>query len=425
MLDLQVKRSKKLPVHITNMSYEKTMAIRDSPTPKSPEVEYFTVGDFRSLGVEGALNFTEGMSVEVVEKAPNGWWLGKIGGVEGWIPSSYLGKRLLEKQQANRAESSNASINIPKPSPRIPEKIPEGNATFFTLADYNDTFEGGISFKEGQTAQLIEQNPDGWSYVRIQGKEGWAPTSYLVSSTEKKSAAPPRPVAPVSAKPIAKQMPNIASSQSGKGVSYAQSQQRKPLPVPEKNTTKMAVSSLNSVPKKPDLPAKPQVKPRSKIWPPEVSVKSSITKPTRVPVKQNIFCKALESFSSENGEGLSFCIGDEFEFVEDSNNGWWLVKTKGGKEGWVPASYLERVNIKPVAPKRPAKPNPPKKAQHQDTKTVYVAMAEYADEGDQDCISFKKGDRMEVLEMDEGGWWLVTIGGKSGWAPSNFLKPLE
>lgn len=425
MLDLQVKRSKKLPVHITNMSYEKTMAIRDSPTSKFPEVEYFTVGDFRSLGVEGALNFTEGMSVEVVEKAPNGWWLGKIGGVEGWIPSSYLGKRLLEKQQANRAESSNASINIPKPSPRIPEKIPEGNATFFTLADYNDTFEGGISFKEGQPAQLIEQNPDGWSYVRIQGKEGWAPTSYLVSSTEKKSAAPPRPVAPVSAKPIAKQMPNIASSQSGKGVSYAQSQQRKPLPVPAKNTTKMAVSSLNSVPKKPDLPAKPQVKPRSKIWPPEVSVKSSITKPTRVPEKQNIFCKALESFSSENGEGLSFCTGDEFEFVEDSNNGWWLVKTKGGKEGWVPASYLERVNIKPVAPKRPAKPNPPKKAQHQDTKTVYVAMAEYADEGDQDCISFKKGDRMEVLEMDEGGWWLVTIGGKSGWAPSNFLKPLE
>ncbi|PFX21799.1 SH3 and PX domain-containing protein 2A-like isoform X2 [Stylophora pistillata] len=421
---------KKLPVHITNMSYEKTMAIGDSPSPKSPEVEYFTVNDFRSLGIEGALNFTEGVSVEVVEKAPNGWWLGKIGGVEGWIPSSYLGKRLLEKQRdltrrTNRAESSNTSIDIPTSSPCIREKNPEVSAIFVTLADYNDTFEGSISFKEGQTAQLIEQNPDGWSFVRIQGKEGWAPTSYLVSSTGKKSATLTRPVAPVSAKAVVKHIPNIVSSQSGKAVSHAQTQRSKPLPVPVKDATKSAGSSSNSVPNKPDIPAKPQAKTRSKILLQEVPVKPSITKPPIVSVEQKILCKAVESFSSENGEGLSFFKGDEFEFVEDSNNGWWLVKTKSGKEGWVPASYLEKVNKKPVAPSRPAKPNPPKKAQHRDTKTVYVAMAAYADEGDQDCISFKEGDRMEVLEMDEGGWWLVKIGGKSGWAPSNFLKPLE
>lgn len=74
-------------------------------------------------------------------------------------------------------------------------------------------------------------------------------------------------------------------------------------------------------------------------------------------VKQNIFCKVLEFFFFENGEGLLFCIGDEFEFVEDFNNGWWLVKIKGGKEGWVLVFYLERVNIKLVVFKRLVKLN--------------------------------------------------------------------
>lgn len=408
------------------------MAIRDSPTPKSPEVEYFTVGDFRSLGIQGALNFAEGVSVEVVEKAPNGWWLGKIGGIEGWVPSSYLGKRLLEKQrdlpkQTERVGSSNTSVKTSKVSSSASEKASEVHATFVTLADYDDTFEGSISFKEGEIAHLIETNLDGWSYVRIQDKEGWVPTSYLVSNTEKKSTAPPRPVAPMGVKPPVKQRPDVTSSQSGKAVSVndAQSQRSKPLPVPVKDAAKMPASLPNSVPKKPDRPAKPQVKPRSKISPPAVPAKPSITKRTSVPVKQKIICKALESFSSEDGEGLSFCKGDDFEFVEDSNSGWWLVKTKGGKEGWAPASYLEKVNTKPAAPERPARPNPPKGGQQQDTKAIYVAMAAYADEGDKECISFKEGDRMEVLEMDEGGWWLVKIRGRSGWAPSNFLKPLE
>lgn len=44
------------------------------------EVEYFIVGDFCLLGIEGVLNFGEGLLVEVFDKVFNGWWLGKIGG---------------------------------------------------------------------------------------------------------------------------------------------------------------------------------------------------------------------------------------------------------------------------------------------------------------------------------------------------------
>ncbi|KAJ2485755.1 class II myosin [Coemansia sp. RSA 2050] len=36
------------------------------------------------------LGLETGMVYEIMDKAPNGWWLGLRGGVEGWIPSNYL-----------------------------------------------------------------------------------------------------------------------------------------------------------------------------------------------------------------------------------------------------------------------------------------------------------------------------------------------
>ena len=411
------------------MSYERSINLNDS-LPKSPEVEYFTVGDFRSLGIEGALNFAEGVSVEVVEKSPNGWWLGKIGGVEGWIPSSYLGKRGKEKLSENDAslpeQRDSPKQNVSKglspgtSLPSVAEKTSEVPGALVTLADYEGDFEGSISFKEGQIAHLIEKPQDGWSFVKIQGKEGWAPSSYLASSSEKKPA-PPRPVAPVGVKPPSVGKPGIRSAQQEKPVSNAQSQRSKPLPVPVKPVK--PASTQDSVSKKPDRPAKPQVKPRTKISVPDVPQKLSRVQATSAPVKNKSLCRAVESFASDEAEGFSFCKGDEFEYLEDSGSGWWLVKTRDDKEGWAPASYLETVNTKPAVPTKPTRPNPPKERKQSNT-TMYVAVAAYADEGDEECISFMAGDRMEVLEMDKGGWWLVKIGDKSGWAPSNYLKAL-
>ena len=399
------------------MSYERSLNLHKT-LPKSPEVEYFTVGDFRSLGIEGALNFTGGESVEVVDKAPNGWWLGKIGGKEGWIPSSYLGKRGKVKTSENGVSPQNqrqrdrplqndskrctpSSTNNSEPLAPVSEKASDVPATFVALADYDGDFEGSISFKEGQMVHVIEEEQDGWSYVKIQGNEGWAPSSYLQASNSEKKTAPPRPAAPVGLQPG-----------------------RKPMPLPVKPVT--PASKQEPVSKKPDRPVKPQVKPRVKMTTPDVPQKPSRVETASASEKIRKLCKALETFSSGEGESLSFSKGDEFEYLEDSGSGWWLVKTRGGKQGWAPASYLEKINTKPKVPTKPtrlAKPAPPKE-NIQSSKAVYVAVAGYFDEGDEQCISFKEGDQMEVLEMDEGGWWLVKIGQKSGWAPSNFLKAL-
>jgi Rho guanine nucleotide exchange factor 7 len=36
---------------------------------------------------------------------------------------------------------------------------------------------------------------------------------------------------------------------------------------------------------------------------------------------------------------------------------------------------------------------------------------------------FGKGDIITLTQQIEGGWWEGTIGGKTGWFPSNYVKP--
>lgn len=437
-----VKRSiNKLPLHIVNMSYEETVALNSGT--KTPEVEYFTLGDFRSMAIDGALNFSEGVSVEVLDKAPNGWWLGKIGGQEGWIPSSYLGKRGKEspsqeipglgKQQKERRHQrdsakridSNGESHLTNSVSNILKLSSDGKSenhgkTFVTLADYESNIDGGLSCKKGEIAHIID-NQDGWSYVKIQGKEGWMPSSYLGNSSERKSTTT-RPVPKL--KPSIAGKSHVPSTPQEKHVSSVQETRSALVPA---KSVKPAIKQT-PVPKKPDRPGRPQIALRPKFPTPNVIHSPSIVQ-KNVMEKNKIICRAVESFDSANRDSLSFRKGDEFELLEDSGSGWWLVKGKDGLKGWAPASYLETVPIKPVVPAKPVKPVKPAKPDLQKgnkstEKAVFVALAEYVDEDDSDTISFKKGDQMEVLEMDEGGWWLVKIGDKAGWAPSNYLKAL-
>ncbi|XP_071947084.1 SH3 and PX domain-containing protein 2B-like [Antedon mediterranea] len=52
---------------------------------------YITVSKFEKEDVEG-IGFEEGVEVEVLEEHDSGWWLVRIGQIEGWAPSSFLQK---------------------------------------------------------------------------------------------------------------------------------------------------------------------------------------------------------------------------------------------------------------------------------------------------------------------------------------------
>lgn len=37
-------------------------------------------------------------------------------------------------------------------------------------------------------------------------------------------------------------------------------------------------------------------------------------------------------------------------------------------------------------------------------------------------LTLKKGDKITVTQIEDGGWWEGTLNGKTGWFPSNYVK---
>lgn len=478
------------------------------------------------MGVNRALDFQEGNTVKVIEKSPNGWWYGKIGEQEGWIPSSYIGKRgrSLERGLAGNMNSGMnkiaSSINSVRKSNCLE---PQKTEVFVAVADYKDDNENSVSFKEGDTANVLEKRDGGWWLVSMNGVEGWAPSSYL-EKKEPKTAAPLRPKPPAKmldadspgkdtsklSPPFRPKMPVISKTketevktnvvQPRTNFSHALKLSEKdthtdvsakpnaPLGLKTENSRvagnnpiadikkqleeKMRVNSSSSesvnsaagsninhssrFPAKPPKPkpVKPETHKKDMTIPNPVlrpvssvglsgteSISPSVPLKPKPPLKQTASRSsvviAIASYRHDGEGGFNFLEGDKFEFIEDSGTGWWLVR-KNNEEAWAPASYLEKTGtadrldtsshklpIKPVKPLKPVKPKPVQSVEPKKTiKPVYVAHSSYRDE-DGEALSFNKGDKMEVLEQDDGGWWLVRFNGKTGWVPSNFLKLVE
>jgi len=59
--------------------------------PKSRTGETLVVATFSySANKAEELTFNKGQLIEVIKKKTNGWWMGKLGTSEGWVPSNFL-----------------------------------------------------------------------------------------------------------------------------------------------------------------------------------------------------------------------------------------------------------------------------------------------------------------------------------------------
>ncbi len=54
---------------------------------------------------------------------------------------------------------------------------------------------------------------------------------------------------------------------------------------------------------------------------------------------------------------------------------------------------------------------------------MYRAM--FGFQGQAGEMSLEMNDVVDVIEKDINGWWLVRKGGVDGWAPSNYLEPVQ
>ncbi|XP_022096539.1 SH3 and PX domain-containing protein 2B-like isoform X4 [Acanthaster planci] len=185
------------------------------------------------------------------------------------------------------------------------------------------------------------------------------------------------------------------------------------------------------------------------------------------------------SYKAQQHDEISFETGAVLMVIQKSLDGWWMVRYQE-KVGWVPAAFLQvytgpvdvvvstptqRVgnvmNVSDIVKRQAAgasknspqlgrrdnsygqgieaKPTPPRRSTVRRTvrkgatrklkppvkKTVeYYTVADFSDSAG-DSISFHSGQKVEVIQETESGWWLVKIGDEEGWAPSSYLEARE
>lgn len=108
--------------------------------------------------------------------------------------------------------------------------------------------------------------------------------------------------------------------------------------------------------------------------------------------------------SPDDSPELSFKKGEIFD-VLDSSADWWRVKKADGSTGIIPSNFVRRCHDR----KRDSR---------------FQAKALYAYHGQPEDVSLTKGEILDVLDDSENWWEVRKACGSEGQAPSNFLQKL-
>ncbi|XP_057591777.1 SH3 and PX domain-containing protein 2A isoform X2 [Hippopotamus amphibius kiboko] len=338
--------------------------------------QYVVVSNYKKQE-NSELSLQAGEVVDVIEKNESGWWFVSTSEEQGWVPATYL-----EAQNGTRDDSD---INTSKTGEE--EK-------YVTVQPYTSQSKDEIGFEKGVTVEVIRKNLEGWWYIRYLGKEGWAPASYLKKAKDdlparKKNLAGPveiignimeisnllnkkasgdketppaegqGPEAPITKKEIS--LPILCNASNGST-----------LGVPERTVSKLAQGSpavARIAPQRAQISS-----PNLRTRPPprrESSLGFQLPKPPEPPSVEVEYYTIAE-FQSCISDGISFRGGQKAEVIDKNSGGWWYVQI-GEKEGWAPASYIDK-RKKPNLSRRtstltrpkvppPAPPSKPKEAE--------------------------------------------------------------
>ncbi|KAM5321231.1 SH3 and PX domain-containing protein 2A isoform 3-T3 [Glossophaga mutica] len=398
--------SKRKSVWLSSWAESPKKDVTGADTSAEPMIleQYVVVSNYKKQE-NSELSLQAGEVVDVIEKNESGWWFVSTSEEQGWVPATYL-----EAQNGTRDDSD---INTSKTGEvskrrkahlrRLDRRWTLGGMVnrqhsreekYVTVQPYTSQSKDEIGFEKGVTVEVIRKNLEGWWYIRYLGKEGWAPASYLKKAKEdlparKKNLAGPveiignimeisnllnkkasgdketppaegeGPEAPVTKKEIS--LPILCNASNGSA-----------LAVPERTVSKLAQSSpavARIAPQRAQISS-----PNLRTRPPprrESSLGFQLPKPPEPPSVEVEYYTIAE-FQSCISDGISFRGGQKAEVIDKNSGGWWYVQI-GEKEGWAPASYIDK-RKKPNLSRRtstltrpkvppPAPPSKPKEAE--------------------------------------------------------------
>ncbi|XP_035522018.1 SH3 and PX domain-containing protein 2B [Morone saxatilis] len=261
--------------------------------------QYVAVTDYEKQE-SSEISLHVGQVVEVIEKNESGWWFVSSEDAQGWVPATCL-----------EAQDDPDDFTFPG----------EEEEKYTVIYPYSARDEDEIDLERGMIVEVIQKNLEGWWKIRYQGREGWAPASYLKKSdiqSQKQSAGGAA----------------HASTNDLDGVSK-QNQQNNATRDNRDNSHKENRLSFFSENKKVGSRHRPP--PRRDLTIPRGT---NLPKPPIPPQVEEEFY-TIADFQTTIPDGISFQAGVKVEVIEKNASGWWYIQIDD-KEGWAPATFIDK-----------------------------------------------------------------------------------
>ncbi|MEE6485887.1 hypothetical protein FKM82_014443 [Ascaphus truei] len=319
------------------------------------------------------ISLQAGEVVDVIEKNESGWWFVSTAEEQGWVPATYLDSQSGTKDDSeiNTSKSGDVTKRRKAHLRRLDRRWTLGGIVnrqqsreekYATIQPYTSQGKDEIGFEKGVTVEVIQKNLEGWWYIRYQGKEGWAPASYLKKAKDdlpcrkKNLAGPVEIIGNIMeiSNLLNKKTSNDKESQGGNEAEESHITKKEislPILCNDSNGNSMMTSEKKTSKVIPESPAVARIAPqRSEISSPNLRMKPpprresslgfQLPKPPEPPSVEVEYYTIAE-FQSCISDGISFHGGQKADVIEKNSGGWWYVQI-GEKEGWAPSSYIDK-----------------------------------------------------------------------------------
>ncbi|XP_050949061.1 SH3 and PX domain-containing protein 2B isoform X1 [Labeo rohita] len=257
--------------------------------------QYVAVTDYEKQE-SSEISLYVGQVVEVIEKNESGWWFVSTEDAQGWVPATCL-----------EAQDDPDDFSLPA----------EEEEKYTAIYPYAARDQDEIDLERGMTVEVIQKNLEGWWKIRYQGKEGWAPASYLKKAdilSQKMAAG-----APVHA---STNDLDVACKQQNANKENKENQRDRFSPFSE---SKRKAGARQRPPPRRDLTI-----PRG----------ANLPKPPVPPQVEEEYY-TIADFQTTIPDGISFQAGVKVEVIEKNSSGWWYIQIDD-KEGWAPVTFIDK-----------------------------------------------------------------------------------
>ncbi|XP_067232479.1 SH3 and PX domain-containing protein 2B isoform X1 [Chanodichthys erythropterus] len=257
--------------------------------------QYVAVTDYEKQE-SSEISLYVGQVVEVIEKNESGWWFVSSEDAQGWVPATCL-----------EAQDDPDDFSFPA----------EEEEKYTAIYPYSARDQDEIDLERGMTVEVIQKNLEGWWKIRYQGKEGWAPASYLKKAdilSQKMAAGAPVHASTNDLEVACKQQnanKENKENQRDRFSPFSDSKRKagaRQRPPPRRDLT---------IPRGVNLP-KPPVPPQ---------------------VEEEYY--TIADFQTTIPDGISFQAGVKVEVIEKNSSGWWYIQIDD-KEGWAPITFIDK-----------------------------------------------------------------------------------